>query len=33
VPERDAKIVKGLLILSPLEPSEGGVRLLEEIQA
>jgi len=32
-PERDAKIVKGLLVVSPLEPSEGGTRLLEEAQA
>jgi hypothetical protein len=29
----DAKIVKGLLVLSPLESSEGGVRFLEEAQA
>jgi hypothetical protein len=25
--------VKGLFVVSPLEPSEGGIRLLEEAQA
>ena len=31
-PERDAKIVKGLLVVSRLEPSEGGIRFLQEAQ-
>lgn len=31
-PKRDAKIMKSLRVLSPIEPSERGIRLLEETQ-